>query len=201
MPTRIILIRHGQTDWSSQKRYNGITDVSLNEEGKSQARRLCERLKSEKIHKVYSSDMKRTLQFAAIALKDMSIEKLFQLREMNFGVFEGLTYGEIMNKYPDIYKQWLRNPLKTVIRGTESLDSLAERVRNALAQVLSLNKNLTVAVFTHAGPIKVILCDALKLGLEKIWQIEQDLAGLSIIEFDKGNCKVCLLNDTSYLNG
>jgi alpha-ribazole phosphatase len=201
MPTRIILIRHGQTDWSNQKRYNGITDVSLNKEGKSQAKRLCERLKREKIHKVYSSDMKRTLQFAAIALKDMSIEKLFQLREMNFGVFEGLTYGEIMNKYPDIYKQWLRNPLKTVIRGTESLDSLAERVRNALAQVLSLNKNLTVAVFTHAGPIKVILCDALKLGLEKIWQIEQDLAGLSIIEFDKGNCKVCLLNDTSYLNG
>lgn len=200
MPTRLILIRHGQTEWSCQKRYCSYTDVDLNEEGISQARRLSKRLSNEKIYRVYSSDMKRAFQFAMIALKDIPIERLPDLQEMNFGIFEGLTYQEIMNKYPDVYKKWLNNPLGIIIPEGESLNSLATRTRKALAKILSINNNETVAVFTHAGPIKVILCDILKLDLGKIWQIEQDLAGLNVIEFDKGNNKVYLLNDTLYLN-
>ena len=202
MPTRLILIRHGQTDWSLQRRYCSFTDVDLNEQGKSQAKRFTERLKRiEKIHRVYASDKKRALQFALIALKGRLVERLPELREMNFGIFEGLTHREIMNKYPDVYKKWLNNPLGTIIPRGEGLNSLANRTRKALAKILSINNNKTVAVFTHAGPIKVILCDILKLDLGKIWQIKQDLACLNVIEFYEGSSKVHLLNDTSYLNG
>lgn len=196
MPTRLILIRHGQTDWSFQKRYCGFTDEDLNEQGKKQARKLAEKLSAERIRRVYASDMKRALRFALIALKDTPVEKLAELREMNFGIFEGLTHREIMTKCPDVYKKWLNNPVEITIPKGESLNSLATRTRKALAKILSINNNETVAVFTHAGPIKVILCDILKLDLEKIWQLKQDLACLNIIEFDKGNSKVCLLNDT-----
>ncbi len=201
MSTKVILIRHGETEWSYQKRYCGFTDVDLNEKGRWQAGRLLKRLSKEKIHKVYSSDMKRTVKSAKIVFKDLPVEELLDLREMNFGIFEGLTYKDIMEKYPRVYGEWLESPLDIIIPQGEGLKSLARRVRKALRRILSQNSNKTVAVFTHGGPIRVILCDILKLGLKEIWQIEIWLASISIIEFVKGRGKIHLLNDISYLNG
>ena len=200
MSTKVILIRHGETDWSYQKRYCGFTDIDLNEKGRQQARELLKRLSKEKIHKVYSSDMKRTLQFAEIVFKDVPVKEMVNLREMNFGIFEGLIYKDIMEKYPQIYGKWLERPLDIAIPQGESLNSMARRVRKALRRILSHNRNKIVAVFTHAGPIRVILCDILKVDLKEIWQIEQELASISIIEFVEGRGKVHLLNDISYLN-
>lgn len=199
--TKVILIRHGETDWSYQKRYCGFTDIDLNEKGRRQARRLHKRLSKETIHKVYSSDMKRTLQFAKIVFKDLPAEQLVDLREMNFGIFEGLTYQDIMEKYPRIYRNWLENPLDIIIPRGEGLNSMARRVRKALRRIIFHNSNKTVAVFTHGGPIRVILCDILGLDLKEVWKIEQELANISIIEFVEGRGKVHLLNDISYLNG
>lgn len=201
MSTKLILIRHGETEWSCQKRYCGLTDIDLNEKGRWQARKLLKRLKKEKIYKAYSSDMKRTLQFAKIVLKDTLVEELLHLRELNFGIFEGLTYQDVMEKYPLVYTKWLENPLDIIICQGESLNSLAGRVRKALRRILAQNSNKTVAIFTHGGPIRVILCDILKVDLKEIWRIEQELASISIIEFVKGRGKIRLLNDTSYLNG
>ena len=201
MSTKVILIRHGETEWSYQKRYCGFTDIDLNEKGRQQAGRLLKRLSKEKIHKVYSSDMKRTVKSAKIVFKDLPVEELLDLREMNFGIFEGLTYQDIMEKYPRVYGEWLESPLDIIIPQGEGLKSLARRVRKALRRILSQNSNKTVAVFTHGGPIRVILCDILKLGLKEIWQIEIWLASISIIEFVKGRGKIHLLNDISYLNG
>jgi len=201
MSTKVILIRHGETEWSYQKRYCGFTDIELNEKGRQQARRLLKRLIKEKIHKVYSSDMKRTVQFAKIVFKDLPVEELLDLREMNFGIFEGLTYQDIMEKYPRVYGEWLGSPLDIIITQGEGLKILARRVRKALRRILSQNSNKTVAVFTHGGPIRVILCDILRLDLKEIWQIEIGLASISIIEFVKVKGKIHLLNDISYLNG
>ncbi|MBW2004816.1 MAG: alpha-ribazole phosphatase [Deltaproteobacteria bacterium] len=201
MSTKVILIRHGETDWSYQKRYCGFTDIGLNEKGRQQARRLHKRLTKEKVHKIYSSNMKRTVQFAKIVFKDVSIKEMVYLREMNFGIFEGLTYQDIMEKYPRIYRNWLENPLDIIIPRGESLRTLARRVRKALKRILSQNSDKKVAVFTHGGPIRVILCDILKLDLKGIWKIEQELASISIIEFVEGRGKVYLLNDISYLHG
>lgn len=201
MSTKVILIRHGETEWSYQKRYCGFTDIELNEKGRQQARRLLKRLSKEKIHKVYSSDMKRTVQFAKIVFKDLPVEELLDLREMNFGIFEGLTYQDIMEKYPRVYGEWLGSPLDIIITQGEGLKILARRVRKALRIILSQNSNKTVAVFTHGGPIRVILCDILRLDLKEIWQTEIGLASISIIEFVKVKGKIHLLNDISYLNG
>ena len=104
MPTKLILIRHGETDGTYQKRYCGVTDLPLNKMGIEQVENASRNLKKEKIDKVYSSDMKRTIQSANIVFKDKDIEKLSSLREMNFGIFEGLTYEEIMKKHSDSYE-------------------------------------------------------------------------------------------------
>ena len=201
MPTKLILIRHGETDWSCQKRYCGFTDAPLNQRGRDQARQLSKRLKEKKVHKVYSSDMKRTVEFANIVFEDAPIEQFPGLREMNFGIFEGLTYQEIIDRYPEIYTKWIDAPLDITIPGGEGLKDLSKRTRKTLAEILSCNKNRTVFIFSHAGPISVILCDILKLDLREVWKIKQDLANMSVVEFVKGRGKIGLLNDTSHLYG
>lgn len=200
MSTRVILIRHGETNWSYRKRYCGFSDIELNEKGRQQARELHESFNKEKVNKVYSSDMKRTLQFAEIVFKDVPIKSMADLRELNFGIFEGLTYQDIMEKYPKIYGKWLENPLDFAIPRGESLHSMARRVKKALRSIVSHNRNKTVAIFTHGGPLKVIISDILNLGMQGIWKIEQDLASFSIIDFNEITGTIHLLNDISYLH-
>lgn len=209
MSTTLILIRHGQTKLNYQKRYCGSSDICLNKKGLTQAKKLSQRLhklcttsslllNKEKIHRVYSSDMRRAVQFAKIVLKNMTIKKLPELREMNFGIFEGLTYREIMNRYPDIYRNWIDNPLSVAIPGAETLYKVVKRVRKAMKEILSSNKDKTIAVFTHAGPLSIILCDIFKLKLKKIWQMKQDTASISIIELNRSKAKIHLLNNKFY---
>lgn len=181
MSTRLILIRHGETDWSAQKRYCGVADVDLNERGRTQAIGLSKRLKGEDVHKVYSSDLKRALRFAGIVFNGISIERIQELREMRFGVFEGLTYEELMQKHPEVYAKWLNNPFEVDIPEGEEWKGFEGRVKSALDRIISLNKGRTVAVVTHAGPIKVIMG----------WEIQPALASFKIMDFDNGG----------YLNG
>lgn len=190
--TKLILMRHGQTDWSIKKRYCSFTDIDINDEGKKQAERLCCKLHKEKIHRVYSSDAKRALNFARIVFKGLPVEKIPELREMNFGIFEGLTYQEIMEKYPEIYTKWLSNPFNTIIPKGEGVNELEKKIKRFLRKIISLNINKTIAIVTHAGPIKIIINSILKP--KNIWEIKTDLASLSIIEFDKKKAKIQLLN-------
>lgn len=200
MHVKLILIRHGETDWSRSRKYCGFSDIPLNRNGKEQARRFCRILKEEKVHKVYSSDMKRALQFAKIIFKDMPVECLPELREINFGIFEGLTYHEIMKRYPAIYTRWINKPFAVSIPGGESLRDLDRRVKRALERILSSSHTKTVVIFTHAGPIRIILGDILKFKPRKIWKIEQDLANMSVIEFINGRGNVRLLKGIRILN-
>jgi len=186
MPTRLILIRHGQTDWSRQGRYCSLTDISLNNKGKEQIKKVRNVLNREKIDKICSSDAKRAAQSARLVFKGRKIDKFPELCEMNFGVFEGLRYRQIMKSFPKIYKKWLSNPCDIAIPNGESLPILAKRVRGALKKIMARNKGGTIAIFTHAGPISVILCDILGLGLEKIWQVNPSLASINIVEFHNG---------------
>jgi len=201
VPTKLILIRHGQTDWGQQKRYCSFTNIKLNIIGKSQADRLLKRLSREGIDKMYSSDIKRACQFASLIFRNSSIDKLKSFREIDFGQFEGLTHQEIVDKYPAIYQSWLNNPYDVNVPGGESLKDLAKRVRSSLKEVLSLNSGLTIAICAHAGPIKVILSDAQGFGLDKIWQVKVDCASLSRVDFINGKAKVVSLNDIEHLNG
>lgn len=182
MPQKLILIRHGETDWSRQKKYCGLTDIDLNQKGIARAKKTALEIKNEKIYKIYSSDSKRAYNFAKLIFKNMPIENLTSLREINFGIFEGLTYAQAARKFPEIYKKWLSDPANTPIPKGESLSEMAKRIKKLLNSISTNNKNKTLALVTHAGPIKVILCQALKLPLNKIWQIEVKLGSVHKIE-------------------
>lgn len=196
MATKLILIRHGATDWNLERRYSSFTDIDINDKGKKQARKLYKRLKREGIHKVYSSDRKRAFNFARIVLKGKKIQKLVGLGELNFGIFEGLTYEEIMKRYPKIYKRWLKDPFSIVIPNGEDLSNFKKRIVKTLKKIISLNKDKTIAVVCHGGAISIFINHILKS--RNLWSQIPNIGGLSIIEYKNGRPKIQLLNDTTY---
>lgn len=197
---RLILIRHGETDDNSQNRYCGFRDPSLNNKGIYQARCLAARLRDVGIDKVYSSDLNRAYETARIIFENQFIEKMVEFREINFGIFEGLTHEEIIRRYPAIYRQWLDDLKSVKIPEGESLSDLNKRVKEKLSFILSQHRNRTIALVAHGGPIKIILCHALRYDLENFWQIEQESCALNIIDYSNGRLPVVVrMNDTSHL--
>lgn len=199
--TRLILIRHGQTDYNLQNRYCGFSDPPLNSRGIWQSGRLAACLRNIKIDKVYSSDLKRSYQTAGIIFKKHSIEETTDFREINFGCFEGLKHGEILEKYPRLYNGWMNDPETIKIPGSEGLKGLSKRVKKALSFILSQNEGKTVALVTHGGVIKLILCDALRFDLKMFWRIEQTSGALNIIDYSGELLpEVVRANDISHLS-
>jgi alpha-ribazole phosphatase len=179
--TKLLLIRHGETDYNLKKRYSGFTDVGLNKTGRQQARELYKKLKKQNIHKVYSSDKRRAIETVKILFKNKEIEKNPDLREIHFGVFEGLTYDEILKKYPVVYKKWLKNPYTIAIPKGESLTALKKRAVRAIKKIASQNKDKTVAIVTHGGVISVFINYLLKT--KDFWNKIPKSASLTVIEY------------------
>jgi len=200
MCKRLILVRHGQTDMLKRKKYCGATDIGLNAQGREQARLLRKRLAAENIREIYSSDMKRAMEFCSIAFKGEHFVKEPGLREMNFGIFEGLDNDEILKKYPAEYGKWLNDPYKNSIPGGESLKAFEERVIRAYKGIIIGDKSKNLAIVAHGGTIKIILRKIMKKKKEYIWGIAQDAGCINIIDFRKGNAEVSALNDTAYQN-
>ncbi|MBL7072820.1 MAG: histidine phosphatase family protein [Candidatus Omnitrophica bacterium] len=198
--TRLILIRHGETSHAVGKKYCGFSDPPLNGTGTWQAERLAERLKMEKIDKVYSSDLKRAYCTAKIAFKNNTIEVSKDLRELNFGIFEGLRHQEILNKYPKIYKNWIEDPLNTKIPNGEPFKSFKGRVLRILESIVAKNTGRVAAVITHGGPIKIFSNNILKNGSKGFWMIKQEVAALNIIDYVGGmHPEIVASNDSSHL--
>lgn len=198
---KMFLIRHGETDYTSAGRYCGSRNPSLNSKGRQQIKKLAIRLEKTQVDKVYSSNLNRAYESARIVFKKNLVEKNADFSEINFGIFEGLKYEELIEFYPKLYREWIDSPLKVKIPNGEKVKELGARVKKGLAFILSQNNNKTIALVTHGGPIKVMLCDILGLGWDKFWQQKADCAGLSIIEFSKGKVKANLINCIKHLNG
>ncbi len=199
MATRLILIRHGSTDWNVKQRYSGFSDIALNDKGRVQARRLRRRLMNQVVHKVYSSDRKRAIQTAGIVFKGYDIVKVADLREMHFGIFEGLTYKQIMKRFPDTYKKWIESPFETVIPSGESLTILNKRVVRAFKKIILRHSNQTVAVVSHGGAISAFINHILKS--KDFWAHIPQSASLTLMELRNNKFKINLLNDISHLSG
>jgi alpha-ribazole phosphatase len=194
--TKLILIRHGQTNSNLEKRYSGTIDSPLNENGIKQCEALHLKLKDIVIDKVYSSDLQRAVHSASIIFKDLLIKKEPAFREMNFGIFEGLTYDEIMKKYADCYTNWIDNFADCMIPEGESILSLKDRVIPRLNSIITENKGKTIALLSHGGIIRVILCYVLNYGAEKFWEMEQDNCALNIIDYvEDESPKVIKMNE------
>lgn len=197
MPTKLILIRHGQTSWNRNKKYCGAKDIGLDCAGREQAKQLCRRLKSEPVHKVYASDKKRALQTARLIFGSADIKRVLDLREIHFGIFEGLTHEQIVKKYPLVYKKWLKDPFGITIPKGESLAGFKKRVTRAIKKIVTLNKGKTVAVVCHGGAISILMNHIIKSG--NFWKYIPSSASISIVEYRDGRPRIKSFNDTTHL--
>ena len=195
---RLLLARHGETDYNRQWRYQGRTDLGLNQAGLWQAERLRHRLDRELIDAIYTSRLKRAEDTAGIIARRRGVRVVpcKNLAEIDFGKFEGLTYAEIVKSYPD----WEPNDFSFAAYGGESLEQLARRIR-AFADELP-GDNLVdadILVIAHSGSLRVLLCVLLGIGTESWRRFRLAPASLTVVEDSGREMVLTLLNDVSHL--
>ena len=197
---KLLLVRHGQTDWNIARRFQGQSDIPLNEVGKKQAKALANRLLNQPFDFVYSSDLQRATETAKIICKSEWHPDL-RLREVNFGDWEGLTYNEIKEKHPDPLSAWENDIYKNAPPNGETLEQLSARVQSMLGELYAKRQDQTVLIVAHGGVLQTLICLALNLKPTMYWQFHLSTASLSEIAFyPKGaGAIVNLLNDTSHL--
>ncbi|WP_422746387.1 bifunctional RNase H/acid phosphatase [Mycobacterium sp. WMMD1722] len=201
-PTRLLLLRHGQTELSVERRYSGRGNPALTDLGRRQADAAAAHLaRRGDIDAVISSPLQRAHDTASAAAKllglDVTVDE--DLTETDFGDWEGLTFGEANRRDPDLHGRWLRDT-SVDPPGGESFDAVAQRVRRARNRIIADHGAATVLVVSHVTPIKTMLRMALDAGPGILYRLHLDLASLSIAEFyPDGGSSVRLVNQTSHL--
>ena len=197
----IYLIRHTETEWNEQFRYIGRTDLHLSELGRQHAGMIAKWFADVRLDAIYASPMVRALETAATlaADRDMVIEKVQGLREIDFGAWEGLTHGEILERDPDNFNRWLADPETQPIPEGELWSSFDARVRQAFAGVTAKHAGEAIAIVSHGGPIKVIVGQVLGIPAANYWQVYLDKGSVSALIMDERGLRVTLLNGTCYL--
>lgn len=186
---KLLLVRHGETDWNKELRYQGQRDVSLNATGIRQAHRAGEILKDYKPSALFASDLTRTFQTAEIIGKiiGLSPKREPRLREIHFGEWEGKTYPEVLELYPDEVKRWRECPLEAQVPGGETLRDVLRRILESLEDICSQTEG-NVVIVTHGGPIRLLLCH---IGAEgAMWEYPVKPGSVTVVENEGGKMRL-----------
>lgn len=198
MSMRLLLIRHGETDFNKQARYCGVTDVSLNRNGMAQVKYLKAIIQREQVDIIYCSPLKRARQTARILFGRRRLFIAPALQEINFGALECLSVEEVRQKYYRFYRTWLKNINKAKAPGGESIQQCRKRVRGFIQSLIKdrNNQNKTIALVMHGGPIKILISEIFNLGQNGFWLFHPEPASVTTIEYDRG--RFCLVARNFY---
>jgi len=201
MSTTILLIRHGETAWNRGKIFRGVYDISLNENGRTQARHLAKALTSRQIDAAYSSPLSRAQETAQIVLEPYRIEAIIHesLIDFNYGQWTGLEDGVVARKWPEEHACWIATPHAIRPPGGDTLQEVFDRAFNAVEEITQKYDGQTVAIFAHRVVNKLLVLGMLTLGLERFPFIRQDNCCLNEFERTEKGYIVISLNDTSHL--
>ncbi len=205
---RVILVRHGETDWNQQGRFQGQIDIPLNENGKAQAKAASEFLKDTIIDKAFSSSLSRPQETAQIILEKHSgieISLKDNLKEIGHGKWEGKLESEIQSDWPDLLKEWKTFPEKVQMPEGENINEVSTRSINGWEEICKdLKNDETALVVAHDAVNKTILCHLLGLMPSTIWMIKQGNGGITVVdlsEIEGQPDQITCLNITSHLGG
>ncbi|MEU0219020.1 bifunctional RNase H/acid phosphatase, partial [Streptomyces sp. NPDC006265] len=204
-PATFVLLRHGETPLTPQKRFSGSggTDPSLSDTGREQAERAAALLaRRGTIQAVVSSPLARARETAGIVAARLGLDVGIDdgLRETDFGAWEGLTFAEVRERHPDDLNAWLASPDAQPTGGGESFAATATRLAATRDKLVAAHAGRTVLLVTHVTPIKTLVRLALGAPPESLFRMELSAASLSVVAYyADGNASVRLLNDTSYL--
>ncbi|MEV5209634.1 bifunctional RNase H/acid phosphatase [Micromonospora sp. NPDC053740] len=202
--TRLILVRHGETAYTEQRRYSGRGDVPLSERGRAQARATGVRVAelAPSVAAVLSSPLSRCTATAASiagALGDVPVRTEDDLIECDFGQWEGHTFAEVREQWPGEMDAWLASP-RIAPPGGESFTQVAERAHRVISGLLTAYPGETVVAVSHVSPIKLVLRDALAAGDGFLHRLFLDAAGISVLDmWSDGGVAVRTVNDTAHL--
>ena len=201
--SRLLLVRHGITEFNSTRRYAGHRDIGLSVVGYQQVERLRDRLVDDKIDAVYSSDLRRALVTAEVISSGHKVDIVTcpELREVNYGNVEGLTFEEMSRLYPEVAESFVNSSLGLEYPGGESLEELAKRVGKFPDKLKGFIPSQTILIVSHRGPLRVLICRLLGMDLKHWRQISLANASLSIVETYSQGAILSRLNDTAHLRG
>jgi len=167
--TTLILVRHGETDWNRDGRWQGHADAPLNDRGREQGRALANELAGEDIAAVYSSDLARARETAEIMAARLggpvSVDR--RLREVDVGGWSGLTMDEIEARFPEEITRWRAEDPHHAFDGGESYSAMGERVVAALEEIAANHPDGQVLVVLHGGPIRAVLAHSAGISYEE----------------------------------
>ena len=197
---KIILVRHGETEWNVAEIFRGRIDIELNETGIRQAELLAEYLNKIKIEAIYSSPLKRALKTAEIIARNHKLDVAIAagLIDFNFGKWQGLSHQEVKDKYEELYTVWTNHPDRVKMVDGESLDDVRKRAIGVVTDVIAKYEG-TVVLVSHRVVNKVLICALLGLDNSHFWNIKQDTCGISTFTYENEQFILTKHNDTSYL--
>ncbi|WP_024759008.1 bifunctional RNase H/acid phosphatase, partial [Streptomyces exfoliatus] len=204
-PATFVLLRHGETALTPEKRFSGSggTDPELSAAGLRQAEAVAEALAARgTIQEIVSSPLTRCRQTAAAVAARLGLDVQVErgLRETDFGAWEGMTFGEVRERYGDDLDAWLASPKAAPTGGGESFAAVARRVAATRDRLTAAHAGRTVLLVTHVTPIKTLVRLALGAPPESLFRMELSAASISAVAYyADGNASVRLLNDTSHL--
>jgi probable phosphoglycerate mutase len=202
MSLRLLLLRHAETDWNRQRRYQGWTDTALSKEGRAQAEAAGRLLAGQPLAGVWSSPLRRALDTAAAiaAPRQLTVRVSPAFKEMRFGEWEGLTAAEVSARYPEQHRTWQDTPHLAVHPGGETLEDVRRRVLGGLQELREAHDGQAVCLVAHGVSARILILEALGLGLERLWSLSLSPTGISELEFREDWTAVHRMNTLAHLD-
>lgn len=201
---RLILVRHGATDWNVERRCQGTSDVPLSESGLVQADAVAAALADARVDAIFSSDLARARVTAEriAAVHDVNVDLRRGLRELHYGDLEGLTVAEAADRYPDVMELWRQAPADLRLPGSsETLGDMRERAWRVVDEAHDTYPNGQVVVVSHNGPIRAMLTRALDMPVSALHRFRVEPASVTRLQIGGAYPEGVLdtLNDVSHL--
>jgi broad specificity phosphatase PhoE len=199
--TRLILVRHGRTEWNRVERFRGRADIKLDDVGIEQAKAAATRIKDWQVSAFYSSPLHRALSTSEILASPFGLEvkPLPAIIDIDYGRWQGLSPEEAAAKDGDLYSKWMESPHKVKFPAGESLNEVRERVASAMDILIAQYPKETVVLVSHKVVCQILILSFLSVDNSHFWQITQDVCAINVFEVRGGIPSALSLNDTCHL--
>jgi len=199
--TRLIVIRHGRTEWNHVERFRGRADIDLDEVGIRQAEAIAGRIAEWQISAIYSSPLRRALTTARILARrfDLEVKSLPGIVDIDYGEWQGLSPEEAEARDSALYAKWLESPDTVKFPGGESLAEVMERAASAVDDLIVQHPKETIVLVSHKVVCQILILNLIGLDSSHFWQVAQDVGAVNVFEVRGGIPSAVLLNDTCHL--
>lgn len=182
---RMLLLRHAETEWNRERRFQGWRDSPLSPTGREQAESAARLLAASPLAAVWSSPLPRARETAALiaAPHRLTVREADAFKEMAFGEWEGLTRDEVRERFPDAHRAWAQTPHDAAWPGAETLNEVRARALGGLDELRTAHQGQTICLVSHGITCRILILEALGLGLDRLWALGLSSTGISELEF------------------